>query len=98
MSLATPPSSHFTPTAFSQCLLEATTADTRRDAAERTQVTSLLSPFTGVEVDGLAFETALQDHQRHDATLGPTAREVLALWRLCSRYPASSRPGSSGTR
>lgn len=90
MSLAAAPAiSRLTPTAFSQRLLEAATLDARRDAQERTQLASLLRPFAGAEVDGLAFELALQDRQRHDAALGETAREVLALWHLCSRYRAS---------
>jgi hypothetical protein len=86
MSLATAPAtSPLTPHAFSQCLLEAATLDARRDAQERTRLASLIGPFTRTEVDGPTFEQTLQDHQRQDAALGPAAREVLALWHLCTR-------------
>jgi hypothetical protein len=89
MSLATAPETlPFTPTAFSQRLLEAATLDPRGDARERTRLTSLLRPFAGAEVDGRTFELALQDRQCQDADLGDAAREVLALWYLCSRFGA----------
>ncbi|HZS01003.1 MAG TPA: hypothetical protein VFE37_19955 [Chloroflexota bacterium] len=87
MSLAAAPTSlSLTPTAFSQRLLEAASLDARRNPQERTQLDALLRPFAGAEVDARAFESALRDRQRQDADLGEAAREVLALWRLCSRY------------
>ena len=90
MSLATAPHSPpLSPTAFSQRLLEAALLDGRHDPSERTQLTALLRPFAGAELDGAAFETALQDCQRRDGEMSTTAREVLALWRLCSRFKAS---------
>src|SRR4051812_48540458 len=89
MSLAAAPDSlAFTPTAFSQRLLEAASLDPRRDAGERTRLASLLRPFAGAEVDGHSFETALLNHQHQDTELGDAAREVLALWHLCSRFDA----------
>jgi hypothetical protein len=89
MSLATASTTpYLTPTVFSQQLLEAARLDARRDAQERTYLASLLRPFAVADVDGPAFETALQDRQRQDADLRETAREVLALWHLCSRFGA----------
>lgn len=90
MSLASSPySAPLSPTVFSQRLLEAASLDDRRDARERTQLASLLGPFAGAELDGAAFERALQDCQRGDAEMGAAVREVLALWHLCSRFKAS---------
>jgi hypothetical protein len=89
MSLASAPhSTSLSPAVFSQRLLEAASLDGRRDVRERTQLASLLGPFTGAEVDSAAFETALQDFQRHDTELSAAVREVLALWHLCSRFKA----------
>ena len=89
MSLATaPPTLSLSPTAFSQRLLEAASLDGRRDPREHSQLDTLLRPFAGAEVDGTAFESALQDCQRRDVELSAAAREVLALWHLCSRFKA----------
>jgi hypothetical protein len=76
----------FTPTAFSQRLLEAAASDARRDERDRTQLASLLRPFANEELDGRAFEVALLNRQHLDGDLGHAAREVLALWLLCSRF------------
>ena len=92
MSLATvPATAALTPTAFSQRLLEAASLDARCDADERSQLASLLGPFAGADVDAVAFESALRDRQRQDAQLGEAAREVLALWQLCSRFRPVNR-------
>lgn len=89
MSLATAPrSAPITPTAFSQRLLEAARFDGRRAPVERTQLAALLSPFTGGNWDSQTFELALREKQTDSAELGETAREVLTLWRLCSRFGA----------
>jgi hypothetical protein len=93
MSLAVAPHGpSLSPTAFSERLLEAASLDGRRDPRERSQLAALLRPFTGAEVDGAAFESALQECQQRDADLSGAAREVLALWYLCSRF----KVGASG--
>jgi hypothetical protein len=90
MSLAAAPcAASLTPCAFSQRLLEAASLDARRDPVERTRLAALLRPFARADVDGPAFETALQDFQRRDSNLCDAATEVLALWHLCSRFKAS---------
>ncbi len=73
-----------TPTAFSERLLEAARADPRRDERERGQLAALLRPFLGSPVGVQAFEAALREYQARRADLRDTAREVLALWHLCS--------------
>ena len=90
MSLAAAPgTAPLSPTAFSQRLLEAASVDGRRAPSERTQIATLLRPFTGGNWDDQSFECALREQQTSGAELGEAAREVLALWRLCSRFGAS---------
>jgi hypothetical protein len=89
MSLAAAPATApLTPTAFSQRLLEAARFDGRRPPGERRQLAALLDPFTVGNWDGQAFERALREKQADGAELGEAAREVLALWRLCSKSGA----------
>jgi hypothetical protein len=85
MSLtATATRTDFTPAAFSACLLEAVAADRRRDPRNRAQHTLLLRPFAESDVEPSAFEAALAEHCQRNGDLADVAREILALWRVCS--------------
>ncbi len=75
---------HFTPAAFSECRLEAVAADRRRDARDRAQHALLLRPFVGSDAEPSIFEATMAEHCRRNADLADVARQILALWRVCS--------------
>jgi hypothetical protein len=81
---ATATRTRFTPAAFSACLLEAVEADRRRDVRDRVQHTLLLRPFAEADAEPAAFEAAMAEHCQRNADLADVAREILALWRVCS--------------
>jgi hypothetical protein len=85
----------FTPAQFSECLLDAVAADRRRDARDRAQHTLLLRPYVGSNVDADTFEAEMAEQSARNAELAEAARDILALWRVCTdrRGPISaSRP------
>jgi len=81
---ATATRTDFTPAAFSACLLEAVAADRRRDARDRTQHMLLLRPFAESDAEPATFEAAMVEHCQRNGDLADVAREILALWRVCS--------------
>jgi hypothetical protein len=73
------------PAEFSARLLEATRADCRRDPRQYARHAILLRSFLDGPVDPAKFEARLRDYQTRSSDLADTAREILALWRVCSR-------------
>ena len=82
---AAPTTTRISPAQFCERLLSALAADGRSDPRERTQRDVLLRPYVAAGVEPQAFEASLQDYQTRSSELADTAREVLTLWRLCSR-------------
>ena len=82
--VAAPSAVKLTPAAFCQRLLEAVAADCRRSARDRAQHTILLRPFVDMAIEPAEFEAKLRDHQLRTSNIAETAREILALWRVCA--------------
>ena len=85
MSPVVAPVTRIAPAEFSARLLDATRADRRRDPRQYVQHAILLRPFVDSAMDAREFEARLRDYQARSSDLAETAREVLALWRVCSR-------------
>jgi hypothetical protein len=85
MSPVVAPVSRISPAEFSARLLDATRADRRRDPRRYVQHTILLRSFVPSAADPAEFEARLSDYQARSSDLADTAREILALWRVCSR-------------
>ena len=72
-----------TPAVFCERLLAAVAENPHCDARDRWQHAILLRPFLAESDAAAAFEATLREHQARNSELAATAREVLALWRLC---------------
>jgi hypothetical protein len=85
VAVAAPTHTRLSPAQFCERLLSAVSADGRSDPRERAQQAVLLRPYVNDAVDPQSFESSLEHFQARSSYLADTAREVLTLWRLCSR-------------
>ncbi len=73
-----------TPAAFSAYLLEAVAYDRRRDPRNAAQHAMLVRRFVGSAVTAEAFEEQMATECAKNGDLAEVAREILALWRVCT--------------
>jgi hypothetical protein len=98
MSPVTVPSiaTQLTPAMFCERLLEAVAADSRHDARSSAQRAILLRPILSSNLDAATFEKTLRQQQARNSELADTAREILALWRVCEWAAAASPSEQAG--